>query len=343
MSTPDSPLVRYIAVHRLFKVYVAGPLGLLTVVTSKKSTKGKGKGQGQGQATTTSRRPSPAEQQTLAKFNLSLWKFTTYGFFTTLGLWVVHDEPYLRNPTLFWSAWASPMAADHRLLYLLELAYYLYDVPALLFFESKRKDFLVMVVHHLATIILIAGSLMGGFHKVGVTIIILPSVKYHNLIIRLVEYHGAPFFFNPVNSHSHSRPHPHPPYHPHPGDFLKVGVTIMVLHDVCDVFLEAAKVLKYTCKHTGRSEFWVDRLFEVFVVVWVAMRDVYFPFWVIRSCLTEAEKLVVPQGGSGLGVRLFTALLCVLQVLHVWWTYLIARIAYRQIVHGVVDDDREDD
>ena len=84
----------------------------------------------------------------------------------------------------------------------------------------------------------------------------------------------------------------------------------------------------------------MDRLFELFVVVWVALRDTYFPFWVIRSCMFDAIPL---SGGNPTAIRVFTGLLCVLQCMHVYWTYLIFRIAYRQIVHGIIDDNREED
>ena len=131
----------------------------------------------------------------MTRFAHSFWKFTSYGFFSAVGIWVIYDEPYIRDTRRFWSQYGAPMADDHRLIYLLELAYYIYDLPRLLFYDRKRKDWGVMIAHHFCTIALVGGSLAMGFHK--------------------------------------------------------VGVPIMVLHDVCDVFLESAKFCKYTCKVTN--------------------------------------------------------------------------------------------
>jgi TLC domain len=45
-----------------------------------------------------------------------------------------------------------------RWLYLLELAFYLASSVMLIFWETRRKDFMAMAVHHLATVVLIERS-----------------------------------------------------------------------------------------------------------------------------------------------------------------------------------------
>lgn len=60
--------------------------------------------------------------------------------------------------------------------------------------------------------------------------------------------------------------------------FFRIGAVVLALHDASDVFLEAAKVFKYSGNELGASA-----LFGVFAVTWLMLRLVYFPFWVIRS------------------------------------------------------------
>ena len=53
---------------------------------------------------------------------------------------------------------------------------------------------------------------------------------------------------------------------------------ILALHDASDVFLEAAKVFKYSGKELRASVF-----FGLFAVSWLVLRLIFFPFWVIRA------------------------------------------------------------
>lgn len=60
--------------------------------------------------------------------------------------------------------------------------------------------------------------------------------------------------------------------------FFQIGAVILALHDASDVFLEAAKVFKYSGSELGASVF-----FGLFAVSWLVLRLIFFPFWVIRS------------------------------------------------------------
>lgn len=167
-----------------------------------------------------------------------------YGLFTAIAIWVISDEKYVFDVKHHWTGCAGvpckiPRADDHRLalagtsrppfgralrptrtgadslapplstrgqliaprpamrlhrrfIYAVEMGFYAFSIPHLLLFETKRKDFFVMVMHHLVTLLLIAFSLS----------------------------------FN----------------------FMRIGVPVMALHDVCDIFLEGAKAFKYTSR-----------------------------------------------------------------------------------------------
>lgn len=59
---------------------------------------------------------------------------------------------------------------------------------------------------------------------------------------------------------------------------FRVGAMMLVLHDASDVFLEAAKVFKYSEKQFGASF-----CFGLFALSWLLLRLIYFPFWIIRE------------------------------------------------------------
>jgi len=60
-----------------------------------------------------------------------------------------------------------------------------------------------------------------------------------------------------------------------------------------------------------------DGLFVLFAITFGVTRLGVYPFWIIRSCLTDAFRII---GGKGYYVmHLFFALLFILQFLHIFW------------------------
>ena len=60
--------------------------------------------------------------------------------------------------------------------------------------------------------------------------------------------------------------------------FFRIGAIILALHDASDVFMETAKIFKYSEKEFGASV-----CFALFAVSWLLLRLIYFPFWIIRA------------------------------------------------------------
>ncbi|URE46885.1 ASC1-like protein [Musa troglodytarum] len=60
--------------------------------------------------------------------------------------------------------------------------------------------------------------------------------------------------------------------------FFRIGTVMLALHDTSDVFLEAAKLFKYSEKEMAAS-----LCFGLFALSWLILRLVYFPFWIIKS------------------------------------------------------------
>ncbi|KXZ42818.1 hypothetical protein GPECTOR_116g350 [Gonium pectorale] len=123
-------------------------------------------------------------------------------------------------------------------------------------------------------------------------------------------------------------------------NFTRVGVVIILIHDVSDIFLEMAKLARYA----DRDDIGTPA-FLVFFVSWVLCRVVIFPAFVLRSTLFEPVVLVAAY----LGIEprphweIFNGLLLVLFVLNVYWTYMIAMVIKRQFTHGALADVREKD
>ena len=64
-------------------------------------------------------------------------------------------------------------------------------------------------------------------------------------------------------------------------NFSRVGIMIMLLHDISDIFLEAAKLFRYCRRQTLALV-----AFVLFFVSWVVCRLIYYPLVIIRSTLT---------------------------------------------------------
>ena len=60
--------------------------------------------------------------------------------------------------------------------------------------------------------------------------------------------------------------------------FFRIGSIILALHDASDVFMEAAKVFKYSEKELAASVF-----FGFFAISWLILRLIFFPFGVIKA------------------------------------------------------------
>uniref|UniRef100_A0A8B9KE73 Ceramide synthase 5 n=1 Tax=Astyanax mexicanus TaxID=7994 RepID=A0A8B9KE73_ASTMX len=154
--------------------------------------------------------------------------------------------------------------------YVTELAFY-WSLMFSQFTDIKRKDFLIMFVHHLATVSLI-------------------SFSYANNMVR-------------------------------------VGSLVLCVHDTSDFLLEAAKLANY-----AKYQRLCDFLFVVFGAAFFGTRLIIYPFWILNSTMFESWEIVGPYASWWV----FNPLLLVLQVLHIIWSYLIARIAFKALMRGKV-------
>ncbi|KAK1425528.1 hypothetical protein QVD17_20881 [Tagetes erecta] len=124
--------------------------------------------------------------------------------------------------------------------------------------------------------------------------------------------------------------------------FVRVGSVVLALHDATDVFLEVGKMSKYSGAE-GLASF----SFILFVVAWIILRLILYPFWVLRSTSTELVQVLDNEKYKTLGpiyYYLFNTLLFCLLVLHIYWSVLIYRMLARQIQdRGKISEDVRSD
>ncbi|XP_032241469.2 ceramide synthase 6 isoform X2 [Nematostella vectensis] len=105
--------------------------------------------------------------------------------------------------------------------------------------------------------------------------------------------------------------------------FFRIGAVIVLVHDVSDVFLEAAKVANY-----AKLRQLCDCLFVLFAISFFVARLFIYPVWVLAS-VYRANELAEPFNSW----ITFMTLLIMLQILHIFWGWSIIVVVYR-LSHG---------
>lgn len=124
-------------------------------------------------------------------------------------------------------------------------------------------------------------------------------------------------------------------------NFTRIGSSILLVHDLADIFLESGKCFVYISKAKGNK--WItvvcDSLFAIFALSFFVTRLVIYPRFLVYSLVYEAPAIM----GMWPGYWAFAGLLIVLQCLHIFWFYLICRMIYRLLTTGIEKDERSDD
>ncbi|KAL7607633.1 hypothetical protein Lser_V15G15261 [Lactuca serriola] len=124
--------------------------------------------------------------------------------------------------------------------------------------------------------------------------------------------------------------------------FVRAGSVILALHDASDVFLEIGKMSKYS-----GAEGLASVSFILFVISWIILRLICYPFWILRSTSYEVVMLLDKDKHDTLipiYYYIFNTLLFCLLVLHIYWWVLIYRMLAKQIQNrGKLSDDVRSD
>uniref|UniRef100_F1KVF6 LAG1 longevity assurance 4 n=1 Tax=Ascaris suum TaxID=6253 RepID=F1KVF6_ASCSU len=71
-------------------------------------------------------------------------------------------------------------------------------------------------------------------------------------------------------------------------NFIRVGTLVLILHDVSDISLELAKLVRYDEANAK----YANAIFFIFLISWTLTRIGYFPLVVIRSAIFDAPTLI---------------------------------------------------
>uniref|UniRef100_A0A8C9I919 Ceramide synthase 2 n=1 Tax=Piliocolobus tephrosceles TaxID=591936 RepID=A0A8C9I919_9PRIM len=116
-------------------------------------------------------------------------------------------------------------------------------------------------------------------------------------------------------------------------NYIRAGTLIMALHDSSDYLLESAKMFNYAgWKNT------CNNIFIIFAIVFIITRLVILPFWILHCTLVYPLELYP----AFFGYYFFNSMMGVLQLLHIFWAYLILRMAHKFITGKQVEDERSD-
>ena len=85
------------------------------------------------------------------------------------------------------------------------------------------------------------------------------------------------------------------------------------------------------CKYTNYQRT-CDILFTSFAITWIVTRLGVYPTWILYSTTIEAPQIVEMFPAY----YIFNALLAILLMLHVIWTYFILKIVYKAMYTGKV-------
>lgn len=124
--------------------------------------------------------------------------------------------------------------------------------------------------------------------------------------------------------------------------FARAGSVVLALHDASDVFLEVGKMSKYS-----GAEAIASFSFILFVLSWIILRLIYYPFWILWSTSYEVVQTLDKEKHKEEGpiyYYVFNSLLFCLLVLHIYWWVLMYRMLVKQIqARGQLSDDVRSD
>ncbi|CAN0846512.1 Ceramide synthase LOH2 [Linum grandiflorum] len=111
---------------------------------------------------------------TIVKCSESMWKLTYYAALEVYILKILYEEPWFWDTKLYFKGLPNQeLKLSIMLYYMCECGFYLYSIPALVLWETRRKDFAVMMSHHVITVALIGVSYVTSFFRIGTIILAL--------------------------------------------------------------------------------------------------------------------------------------------------------------------------
>uniref|UniRef100_A0A7N0T466 TLC domain-containing protein n=1 Tax=Kalanchoe fedtschenkoi TaxID=63787 RepID=A0A7N0T466_KALFE len=106
-------------------------------------------------------------QAKILKCTESMWKLAYYASVEIWVLSIVSNEPWFWDTKEYFRGWPNQeLKLPLKLFYMCQCGFYIYSIAALLTWETRRKDFSVMMSHHAVTVILISYSYYLGIGSI---------------------------------------------------------------------------------------------------------------------------------------------------------------------------------
>jgi hypothetical protein len=128
-------------------------------------------------------------------------------------------------------------------------------------------------------------------------------------------------------------------------NFIRVGTLVLLSHDAADILLDLLKLFRY-----ANWDMALNVGYLVFMAIWISSRLIYYPFWVINSTIYDAPRMIQENYRyedlfqRPICPRLLVGMLCTLVFLHIFWTYVLIKIAIQATTTtGKMEDIRESD
>ncbi|CAH0517013.1 unnamed protein product [Peronospora belbahrii] len=141
---------------------------------------------------------------TMKKWCDQSWQLIIHVSMTIFELHVLRDETWWQDTTTLWNQGTDTgVFPTHKfstkLLYITQLAIWIFTAFSCKFLEEIRKDYLVMMTHHVVTIALVTWSYVVGFLPVGVIVLLLHDMTDVPLdMLKMANYlkmEGVPGLF----------------------------------------------------------------------------------------------------------------------------------------------------
>ena len=108
-------------------------------------------------------------------------------------------------------------------------------------------------------------------------------------------------------------------------NIVRMGSLVVLVHDIADPFMNMAKMAKYV-----KWDRTADAMFVVFLVVFLVSRLFIFPFWNLYGVAFELHKYATLPPAYWF----FSGLLCVLQIMNIWWSYLVLKLFFLNLTRA---------
>lgn len=127
---------------------------------------------------------------------------------------------------------------------------------------------------------------------------------------------------------------------------LRIGIVVMNLHNLFDPFLNVAKCCHYAFKGKagqpdGPLHILADIAFGLGLVVFLASRLIMYPYAIYHAWFFTAGADPIWDATSVQWAC--KILLCMLYPIHMFWFYLILKVAKKALVGGTVQNDERSD